>query len=142
MDESKNGLSMYDKINALMIEEGLSTKALASKAGIPYTTLLSALKRKSSRFSLDYIIKIAVALGVEPDYLLEKSQEIILTAVVDKGTTDLDIEIASGQALDLLEETEKNKLLKGIVRRLKTMNSEELEAVAGMIQILNKISRY
>lgn len=133
---------MYDKINALMIEEGLSTKALASKAGIPYTTLLSALKRKSSRFSLDYIIKIAVALGVEPDYLLEKSQEIILTAVVDKGTTDLDIEIASGQALDLLEETEKNKLLKGIVRRLKTMNSEELEAVAGMIQILNKISRY
>ena len=54
----------YDRIEELLQKKGLSKRQLAIKAGVPYQTVISAFRRKSEGFSLEYKTKIAEALEV------------------------------------------------------------------------------
>lgn len=45
-------------------ETGMSMKAFAEKAGIPYTTLYSILERGVGKASVDNVIKICKTLGI------------------------------------------------------------------------------
>ena len=56
--------NMYDLIQKILADRHMSKKDLAGKAGIPYSSLISAFNRRSESFSSTYIQKIASALGV------------------------------------------------------------------------------
>ncbi|MNI84676.1 helix-turn-helix protein [compost metagenome] len=62
-----------------MIEDtGLSQKAFAEKAGLPYTTLRSMLNRGFGGAAVDNVIKVTKALGITVDELerLSGAEEI------------------------------------------------------------------
>lgn len=61
---------IYRKINELLIEHGMTKKELAVKAGIPYSTLVSAFNRDTGNLSVRNIAKIASALNVSVNALL------------------------------------------------------------------------
>lgn len=68
-------MDMFDRMDELLKEKGMSRRQLALQAGIPVSTLSAAFSRKSKgtrsvSLSNDAIAAIAVALGVSTDYLL------------------------------------------------------------------------
>lgn len=54
----------YDLLLRLMNEHGFSRRKLALQAGIPPTTLNSAINSKTKHFPHEYIVKLAQVLGV------------------------------------------------------------------------------
>ena len=67
---------MYEIINALLNERDMNKKELAEKAGIPYSSLISAFNRRSQSFSSSYIQKIAAVLEVSVDEVLGLASEM------------------------------------------------------------------
>lgn len=66
-------------IRRLIKDTGLSLKAFAEKANVPYTTLYSILERGVGNASVDNVIKICRALGItieELDMLFEDESKI------------------------------------------------------------------
>lgn len=57
-------MDLYTRIDAALLRKNMSRRALAEKAGIPYSTLASAFSRKTAGLSFETLQKIAVALGV------------------------------------------------------------------------------
>lgn len=62
--------TIYDRIEAVLAEKGMSKQQLADSTMIPYSSLISAFNRKSSSFSHDYLSKIALALQVDINVLM------------------------------------------------------------------------
>lgn len=58
-------------IRRLIKDTGLSLKAFAEKANVPYTTLYSILERGVGNASVDNVIKICKALGITIEELEE-----------------------------------------------------------------------
>lgn len=58
-------------LRILIEEAGLSLKAFAEKAGIPYTTLHSILDRGVSKASIGNVLKIYEALGITAEEMEE-----------------------------------------------------------------------
>lgn len=56
-------------VKRLIDETGLSTKAFAEKAGLPYTTLRSMLNRGLGGAAVDNVLKVTKALGITVDEL-------------------------------------------------------------------------
>lgn len=71
-------------LKQLISETGLSMKAFAKKAGIPYTTLYSILERGVGKASIDNVIKICKALDITVEDL-EKAAETGDLAVIKKN---------------------------------------------------------
>lgn len=72
-------MGISNRLTKLMNERDTNANDLASKAGIPASTIYSLIRRDSNRVDIDSLIKIAKALGVTADYLLEtgfENQEI------------------------------------------------------------------
>lgn|GEM_PF-4240347 len=63
-------MDMYNRIENLIKEKGLSKKELAAMSEVPYSSLISAFNRRSNSFSNDYVKKIAASLGCTIDYLV------------------------------------------------------------------------
>lgn len=76
-------MTREDVLRHLISETGLSMKAFAEKAGIPYTTLYSILERGVGKASIDNVIKICKALGITVEDL-EKAAETGDLALVKK----------------------------------------------------------
>jgi len=62
---------MYDIIQALLNQKDLNKRQLAKLADIPYSSLISAFNRRSESFSSSHLQKIASALEVTVDDILE-----------------------------------------------------------------------
>lgn len=78
-----------NKIKQAMEEKGLTYRALENKTGISRSTLQRYIEKEDSKVSLDSIEKIAMALHIEPSYLIgwednpsplsEKEKSLILS---------------------------------------------------------------
>lgn len=64
------------KINDLIIQNGMNVKQLAEKIGVAPTTIYSVITRDSNRMDVDLLIKIAHALGVTADYLIDGPDDV------------------------------------------------------------------
>ncbi len=64
-------MSIGQKIRMEAKKQHLNFKPLALKAGMPYTSFYSILKRDSQRVSAVSLHKIAKALGVPMEYFLD-----------------------------------------------------------------------
>ncbi|HHY42538.1 MAG TPA: helix-turn-helix transcriptional regulator [Thermoanaerobacterales bacterium] len=62
-------------VKKLIKETGLSLKAFAEKANIPYTTLYSILERGVGNASVDNVIKICRALNISVDELQDMAND-------------------------------------------------------------------
>lgn len=67
------------RIGTICAQHGMSIRQLAIKAGVPYTTMYSAIKRDSDSMDFETLKKIANALGVEIEWLLSDSDSIVET---------------------------------------------------------------
>ena len=61
-------MGIGSKLTKLMKEQDTNANELASKAGVPPTTIYSLIRRDSNRVDIDSLIKIASALGVTAEY--------------------------------------------------------------------------
>lgn len=61
-------MGIGSKLTKLMKEQDTNANELASKAGVPPTTIYSLIRRDSNRVDIDSLIKIARALGVTAEY--------------------------------------------------------------------------
>jgi len=114
-------LVMYDKIENILKDRNISKKQLAEKAGIPYSSLISALNRKSESFSTDYIKKIANALNLPVVELLDQRENEILWAAQHESYAN--------EKLSKLPPTERVKIISSLgiaVEYISRMNSEQI----------------
>ena len=77
-------MSVYDNIDSLAKQKGISRRQLAKLSGISYSTLASCFSRKPEVFPLKYAEAIATALGVSLDMLYGKPRiKLKLQAIND-----------------------------------------------------------
>lgn len=62
-------MDMYDRIEQILRERGLSRRQLAKLAGIPPTTLQSALERRKN-LTVEMAISLATALNIDVNWLI------------------------------------------------------------------------
>ncbi len=72
---------MPSSIKSLITKKGLSVKAFAKQAGIPYTTLLAMIQTGIDKSSVGNVIKVARALGVDLEDLSSDSADDDLTTL-------------------------------------------------------------
>lgn len=70
-------MTTVDKINSILQDRNMSRRQLAKDAGIPPSSLQSAMER-GKNISLDMLTKIAVALNVSLSDLLPSTEEAAL----------------------------------------------------------------
>ena len=68
-------MGIGSKLTKLMKEQDTNANELASKAGVPPTTIYSLIRRDSNRVDIDSLIKIARALGVTAEYFCNEEYE-------------------------------------------------------------------
>lgn len=73
-------MGIGERIRVLCARKGLSIRQLAIKAGIPYTTLYSAVRRNSDSMDTEALKKVANALGVDPIRLVIDEDEFYQNA--------------------------------------------------------------
>lgn len=61
-------MTVCERINTILKERGMSRRKLAERAGIPPSSLQSALSRNTG-LSLDMLLPISDVLGVSPEFL-------------------------------------------------------------------------
>lgn len=68
-------MTTVDKINSILQERNMSRRQLAKQAGIPPSSLQSAMER-GKNISVDMLTKIAAALNISLSELLPSTEEI------------------------------------------------------------------
>lgn len=68
-------MGIANRLTELMKKNNSNANELACMAGIPASTIYSLIRRDSNRVDIDSLIKIAKALNVTADYLLNTSIE-------------------------------------------------------------------
>jgi len=63
-------MDIYDRINVLLKERGITRKELADQTGISYQTLTSLFYRRSGNMSISTIRKIVEYFQISADYLI------------------------------------------------------------------------
>lgn len=91
-------------IRRLIKDTGLSLKAFAEKANVPYTTLYSILERGVGNASVDNVIKICKALGITIEELEEMANSDVTREKNRKPTT---IAAHLPEGVELTEEEQK-----------------------------------
>ena len=79
-------MGIGSKLTKLMKEQDTNANELASKAGVPPTTIYSLIRRDSNRVDIDSLIKIARALGVTAEYFCIEEPEPHTRAAHFDGT--------------------------------------------------------
>ena len=79
-------MGIGSKLTKLMKEQDTNANELASKAGVPPTTIYSLIRRDSNRVDIDSLIKIARALGVTAEYFCNEEPEPHTCAAHFDGT--------------------------------------------------------
>lgn len=79
-------MGIGSKLTKLMKEQDTNANELASKAGVPPTTIYSLIRRDSNRVDIDSLIKIARALGVTAEYFCNEESQPRTRAAHFDGT--------------------------------------------------------
>lgn len=79
-------MGIGSKLTKLMKEQDTNANELASKAGVPPTTIYSLIRRDSNRVDIDSLIKIVRALGVTAEYFCNEEPEPYTRAAHFDGT--------------------------------------------------------
>ena len=98
-------------IKSLIEEKGMSIKAFADYAKIPYTTLYSMLERGIGKASVDNVIKVCKALDITVEDLERMSEE-----------SNIEIKTIAAHATDDLTEDEQQKVI-DFVKFIKSQRS-------------------
>ncbi len=69
-------MDLYDRIEKLLKERGVTKKALCESTGISYNTLASLFKRRSKRVEISTLQKIADFLHTSIEYLTTGDMEV------------------------------------------------------------------
>jgi len=133
-------MDLYDRIEERIAGMGINKRELADKAGVPYSTLISAFTRRSTSFSVEHIQKIADALDTTVDYLLRGFVKVN-GIVFDPINNPIAIDESMAQIDDLQKDFRRKKIT-GIVRILNTLGFAELEAADKIIKALQGIQTH
>lgn len=78
--------NMYERIDELLKKRNMTKKQLAQAASIPYSTLISAFNRSSETMSFDYVKRMATALEISVNELLnvEEQKGVMQMTIKDK----------------------------------------------------------
>ena len=68
-------MTIYDRIDKVLKEKGMSRRNLARLAGIPETTIASAFARRPERFPVQHLLKIATVLDTPWQKLIAGTEE-------------------------------------------------------------------
>ena len=79
-------MGIGSKLTKLMKEQDTNANELASKAGVPPTTIYSLIRRDSNRVDIDSLIKNARGLGVTAEYFCNEEPEPHTRAAHFDGT--------------------------------------------------------
>ncbi len=125
-------MSIVDKLNFLLTHFGLNGKQFALKCNMPYTTFRKIIEGRNEP-SADNLRKIAIAFGINLNWLLNNEQPIfmpqITTLLSGKGRLFfVSAKDASG------EEAEKLGVLEKICLMLDDMPKEQLYDLAKHIE--------
>lgn len=74
-------------IKSLIAKTGMSLKAFANSADVPYTTLYSMLERGIGKASVDNVIKVCKCLGITVEQLFDMAKNDTLVPLNDKNET-------------------------------------------------------
>lgn len=69
-------MGIKNRLTSLLKEKGMNINELASKIDVTPSTLYSIVQRDSTRIDIDLILKIAHALGVTADEMVEEAPSI------------------------------------------------------------------
>ena len=81
-------MSIGNRIMYLTNLKGMSLKEVSTRAGIPYTTLYSMVKRGTKTTSIETLRKIAVGLEMTVEDILELPPASLLPGLVDGAYVD------------------------------------------------------
>lgn len=90
-------MGIANRLTELMKKHNTNANELAYQAGIPASTIYSLIRRDSSRVDIDSLIKIAKALNVTADYLLDTGFETSKSPELPPGLLQI---IACYNAMD------------------------------------------
>ena len=68
-------MTVYERIDRLLRERGMSRRKLAHQAGINETTLASIFARRPKEFPYKNLLKVSMALGVSCEWLENGSED-------------------------------------------------------------------
>lgn len=68
-------MTMFQKIEALMLEKHINKRQLSNKTGVPYPTILSLFHEGRDGANVNTVFKIAQYFGVTLDFLLNDTIE-------------------------------------------------------------------
>lgn len=81
-------LGLGNRISYLVAKKGVSLKEVATKANIPYTTLYSMVKRDGKKVKYETLEKIAQALDISVNDILEIPDASSLPGLIDSAYMD------------------------------------------------------
>lgn len=81
-------LGLGNRISYLVAKKGVSLKEVATKANIPYTTLYSMVKRDGKKVEYETLEKIAQALDISVNDILEIPDASSLPGLIDSAYMD------------------------------------------------------
>lgn len=118
MGDEQN-MNMYDRIDTLLKEKRINKRQLSLDLDIPYTTLVSMFKRKSTSVDIETIKKIANILDVDLDFLATgeiypgatKRGTLIKQYRINSGISQKELSSLSQYSLDEIKKIEDNKLI-------------------------------
>lgn len=118
-----------NKIKQAMEEKGLTYRALENKTGISRSTLQRYIEKEDSKVSLDSIEKIAMALHIEPSYLIGydalSMKKCSISPINEKGTRDC-ILLSEEEKSVILAYRAQPEMRKAVFRILKIKHSEQI----------------
>ncbi len=81
-------MGLGNRISYLVAKKGVSLKEVATKANIPYTTLYSMVKRDGKKVEYKTLEKIAQALDISVNDILEIPDASSLPGLIDSAYMD------------------------------------------------------
>lgn len=81
-------MGLGNRISYLVAKKGVSLKEVATKANIPYTTLYSMVKRDGKKVKYETLEKIAQALDISVNDILEIPDASSLPGLIDSAYMD------------------------------------------------------
>lgn len=86
-------MTREDEIKRLIEQQGLSLKSFAEKNDIPYTTLVTMLKKGILKSSVDNVMKVYKGLGISMEELEENSMDKLNAAIEELEDNGFVIEV-------------------------------------------------
>ena len=126
-------MGLGNRISYLVAKKGVSLKEVATKANIPYTTLYSMVKRDGKKVEYETLEKIAQALDISVNDILEIPDASSLPGLIDSAYMDNEENITN-----VNEIYRKEKLME----YFSLLNRDGQEKAVERVEELTEIPKY